>query len=450
MIWLPIAVFVVALCGLLLVVRRLQVKLNWHPELARKVVHMAMGLSCLSLPMLFDKTWPVWLLLTLSIVLLLATRLSPTCRQVMGNALHSVERRSFGELWFAFAVAIVFTLASQHQQPILFYIPLLILTFSDTAAALIGIRYGKFQFITSQGKKSIEGSAAFAITCFFLVAFPMALLTDIDAINVLLVALILALLIMMVEGACWEGIDNLFIPVGSFFLLRIYLISPVTLLVAHLFILITLIIFCIWARKKTLLDGSGLLGVILTCFYFWGLGGLLWLVAPTLYFFFYTYFSYRRGQTQRYIHDIKSVLAISGVASLCLIGEQIISSPLWLLASVSAFSGQLAIAGLARRSHYAPHHSSTFNTLIGMAQGMIYINLPVAATFYLADMPYIIAWLYASSAGLITACGLFYVWQPNINNLPRNNQRWIRQSLAGAGATLVTIIGTIGIPLYVN
>jgi len=442
--------FMLALASLLASVRFAQKHWSWHPEIARKVVHVSMGLSCLVFPLAFSEIWMVWLLLTLSLSLLFIVRWTKNGRAMMGDALHSVERRSLGELWFALAVAIVFTLAQLEQQPVLFWVPVLILTFSDAAAALIGIRYGQVRFVTSDGKKSIEGSTAFAVSCFFLVAFPLAILTDASALSVLLVSVILALLIMLVEGASWDGIDNLFIPIGSFFLLRLYFAQPEFLLWIHLLVLTVLIASFIWFRRKTLLDGSGLLGVILMCFFFWVLGDVIWLIAPTLYFLFYNYFSWRRGQTERYIHDIKSVIAIGGVASLCLIGEQIWHSNLWLYASISAFSCQLALTGLARREHFTPHHSRLLNQFMGLVQGTVFINFPAALALYWLQWSNIGNWLLAATVGLVAALILFTQWQPNLDNLPRDDSRWFRQGMAGLCATGITIIGTVGIQLNVG
>jgi phytol kinase len=69
------------------------------------------------------------------------------------------ERRSLGEVYFPAAVAVLFCLS--HQTPLLFCIPILMLTLADAVAALIGVRYGRLRYQTLEGQKSAEGSITF-------------------------------------------------------------------------------------------------------------------------------------------------------------------------------------------------------------------------------------------------------------------------------------------------
>src|SRR5690349_18582607 len=106
-----------------------------HPELLRKAFHVTMGVVSLTLPWLFDRAWPVLLLAAASTTFLLELRRSPALRQQFGGVLDGVDRRSFGEVFFPLGVAAVFLLS--HGNLMLYAIPILLLTFADSAAGLI-------------------------------------------------------------------------------------------------------------------------------------------------------------------------------------------------------------------------------------------------------------------------------------------------------------------------
>ncbi len=65
----------------------------------------------------------------------------PAARRRFGRVVDDVERTTLGELYFPMAVAVVFWLA-RGQSPLLFCVPMLVLTLADATGALIGLRYG--------------------------------------------------------------------------------------------------------------------------------------------------------------------------------------------------------------------------------------------------------------------------------------------------------------------
>ncbi len=46
-------------------------------------------------------------------------------------------------------------------RTLLYVVPILVLTFADAAAALVGVAFGRLRYSTVGGSKSLEGSAAF-------------------------------------------------------------------------------------------------------------------------------------------------------------------------------------------------------------------------------------------------------------------------------------------------
>ena len=179
-------------------------------EAARKIVHVGMGSICCTFPWLFMDKWPVWLLGGLAFATLLAIRLLPALRTSAGSALHDVKRRSWGDLAFPLAVVGLWQFADGNT--VLFIAPMLVLTFADATAAMVGSGWGRLHYQVSEGHKSWEGSLAFFVVGFLAIHIPVLLGTDIGRLESLLIAAIIAVLVMIAEAIAWRGLDNVFIP----------------------------------------------------------------------------------------------------------------------------------------------------------------------------------------------------------------------------------------------
>jgi phytol kinase len=216
-----IAAILVAIPALMLAVRRLGQRFDWNPEVSRKFVHVGTGTIALTFPLLFSNPLPVLVLLGLAIPLMFAIRLGVLGG--VGNVLHSVQRQSYGEVYLALAIAITFLRA--EEQPVLYVLPILVITLSDTAAALIGTAYGRKRFRVEGGGKSIEGVVVFFIVTWLASLIVLVLMSDAAPLNIVLISMLLAAFCALVEVDSWRGLDNLFVPVGAFLLLARYLDS---------------------------------------------------------------------------------------------------------------------------------------------------------------------------------------------------------------------------------
>jgi dolichol kinase len=217
---------VALLAGVLAGVSAVTRRFGLQPELGRKLVHISLGLYCLTFPLIFHAVWEVVATCALASGVLLLARYRPR----LGAALHGVARVSLGELMFAASVALLFYLkdgcyvlarhgAPQGSQPVLYVLPLLILTLSDAASALVGVNYGRLRFRVEDGYKSVEGVVAFVLTAWLLALISLLVLTDLPRGQVIVLALITALFGALFEAASWRGLDNLFIPIGLYFVL---------------------------------------------------------------------------------------------------------------------------------------------------------------------------------------------------------------------------------------
>lgn len=212
--WLSMAWVLVALGGAAGALRWLQRRRQLHPEVARKGFHVSAGLVVLPLPWLFDEAWPV---LVLGLVTLLGFAGVRRCRKLRsgpGALIHGVARPSLGELCFPAGVSLAFVLS--RGDALLYCVPVLLLTFADPAAALIGIRYGTVRYPTLDGEKTAEGSLAFLGMGFLCCVGALRLVGEAGALEGLLVSAVVALTLTMVEALSAWGLDNLLIPLVGF------------------------------------------------------------------------------------------------------------------------------------------------------------------------------------------------------------------------------------------
>lgn len=235
---------VLTLLGMMAVVRLVARRYGLSAELQRKLVHVGTGLYALTLPWLFPERWPVYLLIGMTLVVMFALRSPQFAKGGIGETLHGVERQSYGDLLLALAVGTVFLLSD--GRPILYVLPIAILTLSDAAAALTGSRYGRRFFQIEAGTKSLEGSVAFFMVTLILAMICLLLLSDIPRANVILVSVILAGFGTLVEADSWRGFDNFFLPAGLMVFLEAQMNAPPL----HLTVIMLLFSAAIWSALR--------------------------------------------------------------------------------------------------------------------------------------------------------------------------------------------------------
>jgi phytol kinase len=427
------------------VLRLIQAWLRPHPEVVRKLMHVGMGLTVLAFPWLFDAVWPVLLVIVLSLVLLAAVRFVSGLQARLGSVLGGVARQSLGEFYFAISVAALFVLSrGRPYENILYCVPLLVLALADAVAALIGVTYGHSQYVTVDGNKSAEGSTAFFLAAFFSVHVPLLLATDVGRAETLLIGLVVGFLIMLFEAIAWRGLDNLFIPLVCFLVLKIYLGPPclaVAALAARVVVLLALFAFVLILRSRSTLDASGLLAAALVGYLAWALGDWRWLVFPLALFLTYTLLSPRTPVNSRRIHNVHAVMSVSAAGLIWLFLARTLNRPELLLPYAIAFAANLAIIGLARLRHDYPRHSPTAILAVCIAKGWLILFVPFALIADAAPSPLVCA--LTALAGVTAAALLFYATQPGLEDCATDTPRWLRQA---GSAALGSTLGLL--PLY--
>jgi phytol kinase len=323
-----------------------QVKRAPHPELVRKLLHVGMGLVTLSFPFVFRSSWPVIALAVLAVGAMLALRHVAPLRERLGGVVHGVGRESGGEIYFPVAVGVVFTLAA--GVPILYVVPVLLLTLADATAALIGVRYGTLKLETVDGGvKSVEGAVAFFMVAFLCTHLSLLLSTHVGRVETLLIGLEIGFLVMLVELVAWRGLDNLFIPLFSFALLYNIEYLQAYELMQRLAFLVLLSGFVLLWRKRTTLDPGALIATVLVAHVFWTVGGLAWLAPPVACFATYALLwpedRVRRGS----VHDLRAVLSFAAVGLAWLFLATRFPARDWSYLGATAFAVQLAVIGCA-------------------------------------------------------------------------------------------------------
>lgn len=428
-----------ALLACMFIVRQLRNQFNWSAEISRKAVHIAMGLTCTSFYWLFNSALTVWLLAGLATAMLLFIRY----RTSLSSVLHEVQRPGFGEVYFALAVAVLFSLA---QEAYLYVLPLLILTFADAAAATIGQRFGSLKFTTFEGQKSVEGSLAFAGSTFVLVTLLLATMANLDWLSIVVIGLMLALLLTLFEGASWRGLDNLIIPLTCYFLLSKVSQQEDFELLMDLQWAICCFVSFIWLRKKTLLDGSALLAVVLIAYFSMTLGGPIWFMAATIFLVAYSFFAHNAGHHERYVHSMGAFVCVTALPIGALVLQQITPHASWQLLWLYTFTVQLGLTGMARNSGkiYTGNYQKIMTTAM---QGWALIFMPLFGYLhwqsFLPGQPLFIYTLLLTALALVLGLAANFAFALSssfTHTLQRNTSRWLFQGGIGA-ATSISFVG---------
>ncbi len=238
-------------------------------ERTRKLTHVGAGAVVASLPWLLQSHWTV-LILSFSFFGLLALG------KVTGllGSIHRIRRRSGGAYYYPFAVYLLYLLADGDK--LLYLLPILIMALSDTAAALVGQRFGQRSYRVLDGSRTLEGSSTFLGLTFLLCLVGFALDGRAGWPSVLLLTLVVALVATAVEAVSVRGSDNLLIPVAVWFVLDRTLGLPLEALGAWMLGMALVLSMCLVAARVGRLSTSGLILCFLVGSLAWGLGGPAW------------------------------------------------------------------------------------------------------------------------------------------------------------------------------
>ena len=193
--------------GLLLLatVQIIERKTRLPTELLRKLAHVGAGMIALSVPLLFETHHPVLIVtITFTGALLISRRrgwLTSLCGQ---------PGRGIGDILFLWAAYLMFLLA--EGRLVLFLTPVLVLMLADSAAALVGERYGRTRWPWTGSGRTVEGSAAFCVVAFACIWPMVTVFTGVSLVHGMALSMLLGLTASAVEAATPRGWDNVAVP----------------------------------------------------------------------------------------------------------------------------------------------------------------------------------------------------------------------------------------------
>ncbi|NJL87099.1 MAG: phosphatidate cytidylyltransferase [Leptolyngbyaceae cyanobacterium SM1_1_3] len=178
-------------------------------ELVRKVVHIGVGNVILIAWWLSIPAWlGIWASVLFSAVALISYQLP------LIPGIDSVGRKSLGTFFYAVSIGVLIAWFWPQGLPQYAVIGVLIMTWGDGLAALVGQSFGAHPYQVAGMQKSLEGSLAMAVVG-SLVCLLVLLSTQGALWQTWLVAVVVGLAATGLEAFSKLGIDNLTVPIGS-------------------------------------------------------------------------------------------------------------------------------------------------------------------------------------------------------------------------------------------
>jgi phytol kinase len=192
-------------------------------ELRRKAFHTCIGLASLTFPFFLNEPWKVIVALSLTVGWMMAVKRVPLVLRYFGGVLHDTDRVSHGELYFAASIGAL--LLASDGNTVLYVVPILILTFADAIAAIVGRLYPVMPLGGPARGKTATGSAAFFVVA-FVVTWPVLIAyTDLSAAVSLVATVTVASATCLAEAISTKGFDNLAVPTVALFILKLFVVG---------------------------------------------------------------------------------------------------------------------------------------------------------------------------------------------------------------------------------
>jgi phytol kinase len=177
-------------------------------ELTRKIVHIGSGNVVLLAWWLQVSGWIIITASAIAAVVAIASYFLPILPSI-----NSVGRKSLGTFFYALSIGILVAFF-WDSFPQYTTIGILVMTWGDGMAAVIGQRFGRHKYTFAGINKSWEGSLTMAGVS-YLVTSSVLLYVQGTVWQTWIVALIVAIAATSLEAFSKLGIDNLTVPVGS-------------------------------------------------------------------------------------------------------------------------------------------------------------------------------------------------------------------------------------------
>lgn len=195
--------------AIVLLAETLHRRISTTLELARKVVHIGSGNVIL---LAWWLEIPAWVGILASIIASIIALLSYYIPFLPG--INSVGRQSLGTFFYAVSIGILIAWFWPLQQFQYAAIGILVMTWGDGLAGLLGQQFGKHPYEIWGMKKSWEGSLTMVLTSYIVSSLVLWTVQG-NVWQTWLVPVAIALVATVLEAFSKLGIDNLTVPLGS-------------------------------------------------------------------------------------------------------------------------------------------------------------------------------------------------------------------------------------------
>ena len=429
--WIAMTIVMVILTTTIHILGQLKRNHNLNSELVRKILHLVMGSVTLSFPWLFAEVWPVITLSIFASIFISMVKISDL--KEWKPVVCAKGRTSIGEICFPIAVGILFMLAEGNK--FLYLAPVAILTFADSASALIGVHFGKRKYSTVDGYKSTEGSLTFLIVAFFATLITSMQFTDLNMESVILLSSAVAIIAMLFESVAWNGLDNMSIPIGAYLAINTHMGLPVQTMQERLAFLLIMAACVIRFKKRSTLNGSAVLGVVLYLYFAFILGGFAWVLAPTLLYVSYRFLLPKRFRNLKSFHTIYGVIAVAAAGMIWLLIANKHADPMYIFPYTLTFAAHAAIISIAHMRYNKFDRVRIRVLIFAVLKAWSIMCVPLVL---LDPTPYMISLnLFLAPFAIGIPTFLFYSYNSaNFESLTKP-KRWVKQaSFASIGSVL--------------
>lgn len=179
-------------------------------ETSRKLGHISAAVLASALPLImsFGSVAILALVFLPVMAIIHCVDVSPT--------VDTVDRSTAGEIYFSLGVLVVAILV---PHPAAYAYGMLVMGISDALASLAGDRWKYRPYRIFRAEKTVLGSSVFFVTTVLLTIIALAVMRGLTG-PIILVAVMIACVLTLAEGALGGGVDNLILPALSAILIR--------------------------------------------------------------------------------------------------------------------------------------------------------------------------------------------------------------------------------------
>ncbi len=180
-----------------------------NPEITRKIVHIGAGQVIL---LAWWLQTPTWMGISASVLFSLVALLS--YRYPILQGINGVGRHSLGTFFYATSIGLLTAAFWPMNLPQYPALGILVMTWGDGLAALVGQNFGRHPYKILGSQKSWEGSLTMLIISFTVSLLILGFTAGVTP-PILGVATLVALAATALETLSFYGLDNLTVPLGS-------------------------------------------------------------------------------------------------------------------------------------------------------------------------------------------------------------------------------------------